>query len=207
MYESGIELSNYYVHLDCSPTRSAVLTGKYAWKTGLQNIQTVPPASTQHIPFATPTVAELMKSAGYSTHGLGKWHLGYASWNMTPIERGFDSYFGMFQGDQFYYNHTMQVPAGDDAMSGFDFWDDRQVYKEAIGVYSTQLYTDRLIQILDGYGAGADSKPFFVYMAWQTVHTPIEEPPKSYAQCNGISNPMRKIYCDKVLCVRRKRWN
>jgi len=77
--------------------------------------------------------------------------------------------------------------------------DDRDVYREAVGVYSTELYTQRLVKILDGYGDGADSNPFFVYMAWQTVHSPIEAPPKTYAQCDGISNPMRKIYCDKML--------
>ena len=75
LYKSGIELTNYYVHLDCTPTRASVLTGKYAWKTGLQNIGTIGPGTTQHIPYNTPTVAELMKSAGYDTYGLGKWHL------------------------------------------------------------------------------------------------------------------------------------
>merc|ERR1719410_2925103 len=124
LYSSGIELTNYYIHPDCSPTRSAIMTGKYAWKTGLQNLGTVPPGSTQHIPFDTPTMAELMKSAGYDTHGLGKWHLGYAAWNMTPIERGFDSYFGFFQGEQFYYNHTFQSRA-ENIYGGFDFFDDR----------------------------------------------------------------------------------
>eukprot|EP01084_Bolivina_argentea_P227464 384154_1 len=201
LYSSGIELTNYYVHMDCSPTRSSVLTGKYAWKTGLQNIATVPPASTQHIPLDTPTIAELMKSAGYNTHGLGKWHLGYASWNYTPISRGFDTYFGMFQGEQFYYNHTMEgppVPGEDYVFGGFDFWDNKNIYYDAIGKYSNLLYTERLINILNEYNA-SQTKPFFVYMAFQTIHEPIEPPPNTYETCDGITNPMRKIYCDKMV--------
>eukprot|EP01084_Bolivina_argentea_P215455 365791_1 len=125
LYDNGIEFTNYYVNPDCSPTRASIMTGKYSWKTGLENLGTVPAATTQHIPFDTPTMAELLKDAGYVTHGLGKWHLGYASWNMTPIGRGFDSYFGYFQGEQFYYNHTLQAatPEQQDVFGGYDFFD------------------------------------------------------------------------------------
>ena len=102
LISSGIELINYHVHLVCSPTRSALMTGQFSFKLGLQSINTIGPGETQHIPFAAPTIAELLKKAGYQTHMLGKWHLGYASWNMTPTARGFDSHYGYLQGAEDY---------------------------------------------------------------------------------------------------------
>eukprot|EP01084_Bolivina_argentea_P215456 365792_1 len=57
LYLNGIELTNYYVQPTCSPTRSSIMTGKYSWKTGLQNVGTIPPATTEHIPFEFPTMA------------------------------------------------------------------------------------------------------------------------------------------------------
>ena len=216
LYSNGVELSNYYVHPDCSPTRAAFLTGKYAWKTGLQNLGTVPPGTIQHIPFNTPTLAEFMQMAGYSTYGIGKWHLGYAAWNMTPIERGFDSYFGYFQGEQFYYNHTMEMPGyvPNYLNGGFDFWKDKNVYWDAIGNYSTDLYRNATIEILEKYAnsnsnkneksnVSKDSKPFFIYLAFQTVHQPIEKPPKSYDTClkntENVNGMRRQTYCNKVV--------
>eukprot|EP01084_Bolivina_argentea_P227463 384153_1 len=196
LYSNGIELTNYYVHEVCSPTRSSILTGKYAWKNGLQYVWTIPPASTMHIPFDTPTLAELLKSAGYLTYALGKWHVGYASFNMTPTGRGFDSHFGMYQGEQFYYNHTFQIPMSELLSGGYDFWDNKNVYYDAIGNYSNQLYTDKTIKILNNYNS---SNPFFIYLSFQTVHEPIEPPPKQYNTCNNITNQMRRIYCDKMV--------
>ena len=76
LLQSGIELTNYYVHLSCTPTRSAIMTGQYSFKNGLQNINTIGPGTTEHIPFENPTMAELMKQQNYHTVALGKWHLG-----------------------------------------------------------------------------------------------------------------------------------
>ena len=86
------------------------------------------------------------------------------------------------------------------AQDGYDFFDDKEVYWDAIGNYSTKLYTERLISILDEYKPDSTAKnPFFIYMAMQTIHEPIEAPPKSYATCDHISMEKRRIYCDKML--------
>ncbi len=73
---NGIDFTRYYTHEVCTPTRAAIMTGKYAWKTGLQMPDTLMPTCTGHIPFDTPTLAELLKKQGYETHMMGKWHLG-----------------------------------------------------------------------------------------------------------------------------------
>eukprot|EP01084_Bolivina_argentea_P215453 365788_1 len=119
---------------------------------------------------------------------------------MTPIGRGFDSYFGYFQGEQFYYNHTLQAatPEQQDVFGGYDFFDNHKVYWAANGTYSTDLYRDKMVEIINNHTNTTD-KPFFIYAAFQTIHTPIQEPPTHFQACDGITNPMRKIYCNKMI--------
>eukprot|EP01084_Bolivina_argentea_P179132 309562_1 len=107
LIENGIELTNYYVHLVCSPTRSALMTGQYSFKNGLQNRSTIHAGTAEHILWHNPTLPELLTNAGYTNHMLGKWHLGYAAWNMTPTGRGFNTHFGYYQGAEDYYTHEI----------------------------------------------------------------------------------------------------
>ena len=75
--KTGIDLTNYYVEMDCTPTRASIMTGRQSWRLGLQNPTTMPPGNRAHIPWDTPTVAELMRRAGYNTQMIGKWCLPY----------------------------------------------------------------------------------------------------------------------------------
>lgn len=191
LLSTGVELTNYHVHLDCSPTRSALMTGQYSFKNGLQSIRTIQAGTTQHIPFENPTLPELLRKADYSTHMLGKWHLGYAAWNMTPTGRGFDSHYGYLQGAEDYYTHEAQG-------NGFDFFRNRKVDRNGTGTYSTTLYHQYMTELLEVYNASTEAKPLFVYMAFQTIHAPIQSPPQNYSACDGILNPNRRIYCNKM---------
>ncbi len=68
----GIDLTNYYVHWVCTPSRSAFMNGRYAWKNGLQDV--LKHGSIGHLPFDTPTMPELLKQSNYETHGMGTVH-------------------------------------------------------------------------------------------------------------------------------------
>ena len=70
---SGVKLEKYYVQQVCSPTRSALMTARYPFRTGLQHATTLMPGSVAKIPTDTATIAEVLKSVGYSTHMIGKW--------------------------------------------------------------------------------------------------------------------------------------
>ena len=201
LFTGGVELTNYYVQPTCSPTRSSIMTGMYSWKTGLQFRGTISPATTEHIPFEMPTMAELLSKAGYATHALGKWHLGYASHNMTPTGRGFDSHFGYYQGQETYYTHHFWFE--DLVAEGFDFWLDGDVHWDAVDRYSTQLYVQRIESLLSAHQN--QTQPMFMYMAFQTVHIPVlnfdgtpENPPVAYAQCASLNRLGRQTYCNKI---------
>ncbi len=78
----------------------------------------------------------------------GKWHLGYAAWNMTPTERGFDSWLGYYQGEQDYYYHDITDKNG---FTGFDFWKNKEVLWSANGTYGNDLYTAEAVSVIESY--------------------------------------------------------
>lgn len=94
----GVRLEGVYVMPQCSPTRSALLTGRYSFRTGMQHFTTIFPGSEAAVPLEVPMLPEIMQINGWSTHMIGKWHVGYASVANTPTGRGFNSFVGYLQG-------------------------------------------------------------------------------------------------------------
>lgn len=189
---SGARLERYYVQPVCSPTRSTFMTGRYVHHTGFYTV--LQPNSRAHLPEDAPTLAEKLRSAGYSTHMLGKWHLGYDSWNATPMGRGFDTHFGYFQGAEDYYTKTFAVPQEGDF---FDFWDNQRPAYEQQGGYSLTQYMDRARSLISSHDKDT---PFFLYFAHQTIHAPIDGLPAELkdeyeGRCTATTDRTRLKYC------------
>jgi arylsulfatase B len=92
----GVRLTNYYTDSVCTPARAALMTGRYSVNTGLTHV--LVPGSPAGLPLDIPTLPELLKNLSYSTAMRGKWHLGHAKPNQTPVGRGFDSFTGKCEG-------------------------------------------------------------------------------------------------------------
>jgi len=193
LFTEGLNFTNYYVQCTCSPSRVALMTGRYPFRMGVQSMMTFPPGTTAHIPLSEKTWAEQLKQVGYNTHYIGKWHLGYASWDYTPTHRGFDSYTGYMQGGQDYYLHNLSMKVGDEHYNGFDFWHNTTLVPDVKGLYSNDLFLGRALEILD-----AAQEPFALEVAFQEVHAPLESPSpgRNTSHCESDTSYLpRRTYC------------
>lgn len=210
---NGVMLNRMYVLPQCSPSRSSMMTGRYAFRMGLQHFETLFPGTTGGIPDGVPTIGDTFKSAGYSTHYVGKWHLGYSKWTQTPLGKGFDSFYGYLQGETDYYKRTfpscdksadllciykenndssVKSPLGPNA-DGYDFWDDRAPLWSDLGKYTIDAYEKRLDSILTNSSQAAE--PLFLVFAEQQLHIPLQSPPEEIyqARCQGVKGGSSRV--------------
>ncbi|XP_076472377.1 arylsulfatase J-like [Babylonia areolata] len=160
----GVILNQSYVQPVCTPSRNSFMSGFYPFRSGLQHGAIVPQQAVC-APTNRTFLPEELKKLGYATHALGKWHLGFCNWNCTPTYRGFDSFYGFYNGQEDYYHH--------DIMGGYDFRDDKKVMTQQNGTYSTYMYQERVRQIVNDHDT---STPLFMYLALQSVHIPLQVP-------------------------------
>jgi arylsulfatase B len=172
-------------------------------------------------------ISNYFKDDGYSTHLIGKWHLGYFQKKYTPTLRGFDSFYGYYNGLIDYYNYTYVQRGKSDFSPGLDFRRNENVnYDDKPGKYATDLFTNEAVKIIK---ASEKEKPFFLVLNHLAPHTgndydPFQAPEEEIEKFNHISDPNRRVLaglkshsstrlCKKQkktfsndLKARRKRW-
>ncbi|TRY92452.1 hypothetical protein DNTS_029602 [Danionella cerebrum] len=183
----GVKLENYYVQPICSPSRSQFMTGRYQIHTGLQH-SIIRPRQPLCLPPDTPTLPERLQEVGYSTHMVGKWHLGFCHPDCLPTNRGFQSFLGSLTGSGDHF--TFQSCDGTEAC-GFDLHDGDRPAWELRGNYSTALYTKRVKEILSNHDK---KKPLFLYVALQAVHTPLQAPENLLRRYQSLGSRPRRQY-------------
>jgi arylsulfatase B len=192
----GLYLENYYVLPSCSPTRSALLSGRYPLHTGVHDW--IAAVSTAGLPLEDETLSTLLRRAGYRTHAVGKWHLGHSQWEQTPTFRGFESFFGFYMGGQDYFQHRDNENKG-----GYDLRYDAHEHcghdcskiVDERGNYSTHVFTREAIRVIRDHGGGSE-EPLFLYLAYQAVHSPAEVPDEFIDMYRNKTdwNDRRKVY-------------
>ena len=184
---SGMRFDNFYANCPvCSPTRASLLTGRYPDLVGVPGvIRTHLSNNWGYLAPQAVLLPKLLKRAGYHTAIVGKWHLGLASPN-TPNERGFDHFHG-FLGDMMddYYNHRRH---------GINYMrlNDREIDPKG---HASDLFTQWSIDYI--YIRRRMKQPFFLYLAYNAPHTPIQ-PPDDWLQRvrnreKGISDKRAKL--------------
>ncbi|MHC4750286.1 MAG: sulfatase-like hydrolase/transferase, partial [Planctomycetota bacterium] len=184
---SGMRFDNFYANCPvCSPTRASLLTGRYPDLVGVPGvIRTHARNNWGYLaPQAVP-LPKLLKPAGYHTAIVGKWHLGLTSPN-TPTERGFDHFHG-FLGDMMddYYKHRRH---------GYNYMRLNEKEIDPQG-HATDLFTKWAIDYIAERAKSI--QPFFLYLAYNAPHTPIQPPAdwleRIKSRQKGISDKRAKL--------------
>lgn len=164
--EAGMRFDNFYANCPvCSPTRAALLTGRYQDYVGVPGvIRTYEDNNWGYLDPNATLLPEQLKMAGYHTALIGKWHLGLESPN-TPVERGFD-YFHGWLGDMMddYWTHRRH---------GINYMrlNGREIDPEG---HATDLFTDWSVDYIQSQAD--DNRPFFLYLAYNAPHFPVQPP-------------------------------
>lgn len=193
---NGVLLNQSYVNQVCSPTRSAFLTGYYPFHTGMQGDAVFNGMEPGGVPLKFPFLAQKFKEIGYETFLVGKWHLGYCNHSYVPTGRGFDHFYGLYNGKIDYFSHIYELTVRRYYMRGLDLWNtEGHPQFNATGAYSTELFTQKAIDFLN---SGDKQRPFFMYLAYNAPHYPLEVPNRYLEPCKHYKNRKRRIYCGMI---------
>jgi arylsulfatase A-like enzyme len=161
----GIRLTDFYANgVLCTPTRAALISGRYQQRFGLEMALSGANTDTGQLGLVATgrTLPQLLKNNGYATALIGKWHLGYKP-EFSPNTHGFDYFFGLKSGFHDFYQHT-----GGNGKP--DLWEnDRPT--EVTG-YTTDLITERALKFIEEN----TNRPFFIDVAYNAPHWPYQPP-------------------------------
>ena len=175
---AGVRFSNGYVSGPyCSPTRAGLMTGRYQTRFGHE----FNPSGDQGLPTTEKTLADRLKAAGYVTGLVGKWHLGGLP-EMHPQQRGFDEFFGFLGGAHDYFRAAGILRGNQPADE-------------------TEYLTDALGREAVGFIERHKARPWFLYLAFNAVHTPMQADDARLAKFAGIADKTRRTYAAMMFAM------
>jgi arylsulfatase A-like enzyme len=176
----GAKLEQFYAQPMCTPTRAAIITGRYPMRYGLQTA-VIPQGHTYGLAVDEWLLPQALKDAGYQTAIIGKWHLGHADRKFWPLQRGFDYQDGPLIGEIDYFSHKVDGKV--------DWYRNNEVVEEE--GYSTTLLGNDAVRLIQEHDPNL---PLFLYLAFNAVHTPFQAPQNYLDQYKNIEDPSRRAY-------------
>jgi len=184
---TGARLEQFYAQPMCTPTRAALMTGRYPFRYGLQTA-VIPSSHTYGLATDEWLLPQAMKEAGYSTAIIGKWHIGHADRKYWPRQRGFDYQYGPLIGEIDYFTHEQHGVV--------DWYKNNEPMKEE--GYSTTLIGNDAVRYIAEHDA---AQPMYLYLTFNAPHSPYQSPPEYQEPYKNIADPSRRAYAGQVAAL------
>lgn len=192
--------SGYVSYAVCGPSRAGLITGRYQDRFGFsRNPVLAPKDSTVGLPLSEQTMADLLKQAGYSTAAFGKWHLG-AHPTLHPNRRGFDDFYGFLSGGHRYFPEELIPTTGATLRTQNEGYKTR-LMRNSTHVDEKEYLTDAFSREAANYIRKHQNNPFFIYLAYNAPHAPMQATEKYLKRFDHIKNEKRKTYAAMVSAV------
>lgn len=172
----------YATHPICSPSRAGLMSGMYQHRFGFEHNSGPERYAAPNfgLPRRMLTLAEKLKTAGYATGMVGKWHIGFKE-GLRPWERGFDYFYGFLSGARSFYPDSPRQ--------------NNPIFRNgAVITDETEYLTDAFARESEGFIERSKSGPFFLYLAFNAVHAPLEATPEYESRFPHITDRKRKTY-------------
>ncbi|QDT70106.1 Arylsulfatase precursor [Planctomycetes bacterium MalM25] len=199
--EEGVRFTNGYVSFSvCGPSRAGFITGRYQGRFGFNMNPTLDPSNElAGVPLDEATLAETLRPAGYTSMAVGKWHLGTHP-SLRPRQRGFDEFFGFLSGGHQYFPEQLTLQDFSE-ITKVGQWYRTKLRRNDEIVEIDDYLTDELSDAAADFVDRRHDEPFFLYLAYNAPHTPMQATKKYLDRFKHIEGKKRRTYAAMVSAV------
>lgn len=194
----GVVFTNGYVSYSvCGPSRAGLITGRYQDRFGFsRNPLFAPKDINQGLPLSEQTLAEALSDAGYHNMAIGKWHLG-AHEKLRPLQRGFHEFFGFLSGGHQYFSELWTLNDISEVKSQFDAYNTK-ILRNNSRIEEKEYLTEALSREAVEFVKRSNEQPFFLYLAYNAPHGPLQATTKYIERYSHLKNHKRRKYAAMV---------
>lgn len=199
--QQGVKFTHAYVsYAVCGPSRAGLITGRYQDRFGFgRNPLFAPNDAEMGLPLTEETLAQALNKANYKSVALGKWHLG-AHKSQRPLKKGFDDFFGFLSGGHQYFPELWTLKDEFEVKAQFDAYKTK-LLRNNERIEEKEYLTDALSREAVNYIEKYKKESFFMYLAYNAPHTPLQATEKYLNRFEHIKDSKRKTYAAMVSAV------